>query len=283
MCFSEKEKQLDLWAAEVPPETPNLKLYDVILVNSSAGKDSQAMLDVVVERARSLGVTARVVVVHCDLGRVEWPGTRELAEEQARHYGLRFEVVKRAQGDLLSQVRHRRKWPDPKRRYCTSDQKRAPVLKLMTRLSQEQVTVYGNRPVFILNCLGMRAQESPARSKLRPFERDERASSGRRVVDRWLPIHDWSTSQVWERIRRSGVPHHSAYDLGMPRLSCSFCIFAPRSALVLAGTHRPELLAEYVAIEEEIGHSFRQHLRLQVIQEEVAAGGCSGPVEDWAM
>lgn len=46
---------------------PSLTDYDVILVNSSAGKDSQASLDVVVEQARAAGVLDRVVVVHADL------------------------------------------------------------------------------------------------------------------------------------------------------------------------------------------------------------------------
>ena len=38
-------------------------------------------------------------------------------------------------------------------------------------------------------------------------------------------------------IRRSGVPYHYAYDFGMPRLSCMFCFYAPKSALRLAGSH----------------------------------------------
>jgi 3'-phosphoadenosine 5'-phosphosulfate sulfotransferase (PAPS reductase)/FAD synthetase len=156
-------------------------------------------------------------------------------------------------------------------------------MKLMTRLAKEQITAYGNRPVFILNCLGMRKEESPARGRLAAFERDLRASSGRRVVDRWLPIHEWSTARVWESIRASGVPHHPAYDLGMPRLSCSFCIFAPPAALLLAGRHRPELLGEYVSIEDEIGHTFRHKFSLRVIQAEFAAGVDGDPVEDWAM
>lgn len=275
--------QLDLFPIqEEVSGDPDLRIYDVLLVNSSAGKDSQAMLDLVVEEASAAGVRSRIVVVHCDLGRVEWPGTRELAERQAEHYGLRFEVVRREQGDLLAQVRHRRMWPDPARRYCTSDQKRAPALKLMTKLADEH-RERCSRPVRILNCLGLRAEESRARSKRVPFERDERASSGRRTVDRWLPIFSWTIQEVWARIRASGVPYHPAYDLGMPRLSCSFCIFAPPPALVLAGKHRPELLAEYVAIEEEIGHTFRHNLSLRVIQEQVEAGGISGPVPDWAM
>ena len=58
-----------------------LTRYDWIIINSSAGKDSQAMLDFVVEQAKLQGVElSHLVVVHCDLGRVEWKGTKELAE-----------------------------------------------------------------------------------------------------------------------------------------------------------------------------------------------------------
>ncbi len=76
---------------------PRLCDYDCLVVNSSAGKDSQAMLDMVAQQAKAEEVLDRLVVVHADLGRVEWPGTRELAERQARHYGVRFEVVTRQQ------------------------------------------------------------------------------------------------------------------------------------------------------------------------------------------
>ena len=48
----------------------------------------------------------------------------------------------------------------------------------------------------------------------------------------------------------------------MPRLSCCFCIFSPRSALLLAGKHNPEMLAESVKIERQIGHTFRLELPL---------------------
>ena len=61
---------------------PDLTSYRWIVVNSSAGKDSQAMLDFVVERCDHVHVPRdHLVVAHADLGRVEWPGTRELAEE----------------------------------------------------------------------------------------------------------------------------------------------------------------------------------------------------------
>lgn len=38
---------------------------------SSAGKESQAMLDLLVELADAAGVRDRLVLVHADLGRIE--------------------------------------------------------------------------------------------------------------------------------------------------------------------------------------------------------------------
>jgi len=256
---------------------PDLQSYDIILVNTSAGKDSQAMLDLVVEHAKAAGVLDRVITVHADLGRMEWAGTGELAREQAEHYGLRLEVVKRPQGDLLTQVEDRGMWPGHTTRYCTSDQKRGQVYRAMTALVRELGL---KRRARILNCLGLRAEESPNRAKLEPLKADKKASNKtKREVDTWLPIHDWTVEQVWARIKQSGVRHHRAYDLGMPRLSCVFCIFAPKAALVLAGKHNQELLDECAGIEKRIGHTFRQDLTLAEVKEAVEAGE-GGAVED---
>jgi 3'-phosphoadenosine 5'-phosphosulfate sulfotransferase (PAPS reductase)/FAD synthetase len=108
---------------------PDLGDYDVILVNISGGKDSQAALDETVRAADLAGVRDRVVTVFCDLGEDdEWPGTRELAAEHAARYGLRHEVVRRevvnAAGQRVPQsltehIEQRGMWPDAARRYCT--------------------------------------------------------------------------------------------------------------------------------------------------------------------
>src|SRR5262245_20719070 len=138
---------------------PDVTSYDWIVINSSAGKDSQAMLDFVVVQADHSGVPrSRLVVAHADSGRLEWPGTRQLAEEQARHYGLAFHAVRRPQGDLLEHIGRRGMFPSPAARYCTSDHKRAQVHKLFTRLAAEALRA-GRRPSRILNCLGLRAEE----------------------------------------------------------------------------------------------------------------------------
>lgn len=243
--------------------TPDLHAFDVILVNSSAGKDSQAMLTHLVALADAQGVSRdRLLVVHADLGRVEWAGTADLAAEQAAAYGLRFEVVRRDKGDLLDQIEARGMFPSSTARYCTSDQKVAQIAKLMTRLTADWRAEHGtDRPFRILNTLGIRAQESPARAKKMPLHRDS-ASNGRREVTRWLPIFDWTTEQVWQVIRESGLRHHPAYDEGMPRLSCVFCVLAGKRELVLAARLNPALAADYAAVEERIGHTFRVDLSM---------------------
>ena len=256
----------------------NLTEWDVILINTSAGKDSLAMMSVVVAQAKAAGVLDRVRAVHCDLGRVEWKGTKELAEEHARHFGIPLDIVRREKGDLLAQVRARGRWPDSGNRYCTSDQKRDQVAKVHTQLAAQ-----AGRPIRILNCMGFRAEESPARAKRQVMSRDDRTSNGRKLVMNWLPIHAWTLAQVWEEIRTSGARHHPAYDLGMPRLSCMFCIFAPKAALMIAGRANPELLDEYCAIEAEIGHRFTNRMAIAEVRDAIRAGEQPAQVEGWVM
>ena len=143
--------------------------------------------------------------------------TRELAEAQARHFGVRFEVVAHEK-NLLDLIEARGMFPANKQRYCTSNLKTAQVRKLFTRLADDtrQKEKTGNgfcrargtapsspRRVRILNCMGMRADESPARAKKQPYAIDDGhigangkrvpgASNGRREVWNWLPLHAWT-------------------------------------------------------------------------------------------
>lgn len=262
----------------------SLRSFDYIVVNTSAGKDSQAMMDYVCKLAREAGVLDRVVAVHADLGKVEWKGTRELAEEHAKHYGVRFFVVRREKGDLLAQVRARGMWPDSENRYCTSDQKRDQVAKFLTAITARHLTANaGTARVRILNCMGFRAEESSARAKRPRLAINTRVTNGKREVVDWLPIHCWSVATVWSTIKASGVRYHYAYDKGMPRLSCCFCIFAPKDALVIAGRENPELLDEYVQVEKEIGHTFRHGFAIAEVKQAIADGYVPKKVQGWTM
>lgn len=256
---------------------PALETYDLILINTSGGKDSSVAALKVCRMAEVAGVKDRVLLVHATF-REEWDGVVDLVHRQAEQLQLPVEIVTRGEG-LLDYVRRRRMWPSSQARYCTSEFKRAPVDKVITRRAP---WLDGHRS-RVLNVMGIRAQESPARAKRVAFERDERRSNSRRMVDNWYPIFDMTLDRVWEVIRKYRIPQHEAYSLGMPRLSCCFCIFAPKPALVLAGRHNVKLLREYVAVEKEIGHTFRADFSIAEVLEEVEAGASPGSVTDWKM
>jgi 3'-phosphoadenosine 5'-phosphosulfate sulfotransferase (PAPS reductase)/FAD synthetase len=262
---------------------------DWVVVNSSGGKDSQAMLSYVVRRAKALGMLDKVIVVHADLGDIEWGGTKALAEEQARLAGVRrFEVVQAKGADLLGRVLIRfgklkakaqreaieagldpaavtvpPAWPSSSARWCTSDMKRGPIWTLFTKLAAELSHL--GRPVRILNCMGQRAAESAPRAKLAAVEIDRSASNGKRHVTVWRPIHGWSDAEVWREIARSGLPYHEAYDWGMRRLSCSFCVLGCEADVVLAARLRPEKAAEYADMEVQVSADFKHGLSMAEI------------------
>ncbi|NML55085.1 phosphoadenosine phosphosulfate reductase family protein [Streptomyces sp. R302] len=275
---------------------------DWVVVSSSGGQDSQAMLWTVVQRARALGMLHKVVVVHADLGRIEWAGTRELAERQAYLAGVpRFEVVRASGGDLLERVETRYRklkakaerealergedpttakaapaWPSSSARWCTPDAKRGPIHTLYTRLVAELAHL--GRPVRILECIGQRAAESKQRAKLAAVEINRGASNGKRHVTTWRPIHAWSDRRVWLEISRSRLPYHPAYDWGNRRLSCVFCVLGCVSDLVNGARHVPELAAAYARTEVAVGADFKHGLSMrEIIRRAAALEASEGP------
>ena len=259
---------------------PDLTTYDWIAISSSGGKDSQAMLSHLVEQCDALGISRdKIIVLHADLGRMEWLGTKDLVKRQTKNYSLRFEAISRPQGDLLHEVEHERhKWPSATIRYCTSHHKSAQISKIFTRLVNEtRAKEDTKRQIRILDCWGIRAEESRARAKKDPFTFNKSISNGKRHVDSYMPIFTWLETDVWNKIKETGVPHHYAYDLGMPRLSCCFCIMSNYDALLIAGEHNPELLAEYVAVESRIKHDFRHKNPISKIQDDLKAGKRGNP------
>lgn len=224
----------------------------LFVINHSGGKDSQLMQIVLQE----LIPTSLMVVVHADLGHVEWPGAKSLAQTHAFSDNLPFLVAQSNTKTLLSMVRNRHEtrpevpsWPSSASRQCTSDLKRGPI--------QREVRAYAKEAGFktIVNCLGIRAAESSSRAKRQEFSRMESASSSVLTWYEWLPIHDVPTEDVIPRIRAAGHEPHYAYALGNERLSCVFCIMASKNDLRNGAKHRPELLAEYIALEQETGYT----------------------------
>lgn len=261
----------------------NLHEFDIVVINSSAGKDSLCALFELDRLCTAQEYDrARVFVSHQDLQRMEWIGTREMAERQAKLFGFNFTVTSRRTKEgktetLLDYVRRRKRWPSNKQRYCTSDFKRDPGARVVTELTRAM------KKSRVLYVFGFRADESPARSKKLELSINKRLKTNKREVVEWLPVHNWNLAKVWQVIRENKLPYHPAYDLGMPRLSCVFCIFSPFDALVLAGIHNPELLDEYIAVEDEIGHTFRDKFSLHQVRDAIRSGYVPKTINDWRM
>lgn len=265
----EMATQLQLGYEEVEPgvETTVQALVArgaLFVANHSGGKDSQAMLITLLER-----IPARqLVVVHASLGEMEWPGAMELARDQASAAGVPF-IVAKASKTLLDMVERRfhdrpevPSWPSATTRQCTSDLKRGPI--------QREVRRYAKAHGFstVVNCLGLRAQESSGRAKRVAFRPNERDSNGVLTWYEWLPVHAWRTEAVFDCIRQAGQEPHYAYALGNERLSCVFCIMASRNDLANGARHHPALLARYTALEARTGYTM--HMNRIPLQELVA-------------
>lgn len=261
----------------------NLHDYDVVIINSSAGKDSLCAIWEICRMADEQEYPRQLIhVSHQDLQKIEWPGTKELAIKQAEFFGLIFLHVKRRDKNgkeetLLEYAKRRGKWPSNKQRWCTSDFKRGPGGRVVTAITKDF------KSCKVLYVFGFRADESPARKKKEVLKINTVLTTKKRIVHDYLPIHTWDAKKVWSTIKENNLPYHYAYDLGMPRLSCMFCIFSPVDALVIAGRENPELLDEYIKVEEEIGHTFRDKFSIKEVKDKIEAGYQPKLVTDWVM
>ena len=233
---------------QVPPECRDMIHRGALVsVSVSGGKDSQAMtilLARVVPRNQ-------LVIVHAPLGEVEWPGTVEHIENTLPA-GIPLILARVASGKtLLDQVEERGKWPGPRIRFCTRGFKVSPIERELRHYLKAHPRFAGR----VVSAIGIRRDESSARSKRIPWARSDRNSlAGREWFD-WLPIFDLTDDDVFRVIREAGQSPHWVYAQGLSRCSCSFCIFSSRPDLRRAAELRPELYQRYTAIERRIGHT----------------------------
>tara|TARA_R110000824_G_scaffold400884_1_gene609740 strand:+ start:447 stop:2435 length:1989 start_codon:yes stop_codon:yes gene_type:complete len=256
-----------------------------ILVNISGGKDSMALLASQVKEAKALGIKHKLIAVHCDLGRMEWEGTLELAQEHAAVFDIPFHTVRRELGDILEQVLDRfdRKisktgksmapyWMSSQNRFCTSDQKTSQVAKLVVQL-HDAFKVENDGEFRVVNMLGIRAAESSARTKMSPWKVNKKMTTKTRTTMDFYPIFDWTFDQVWANIDASGLRVHRAYSLGMSRLSCAFCMMASKRDLLIAAKANPELLEDFIQVEETVGYTMVDGRSMKDLKAEAQADG----------
>ena len=114
----------------VPPECQAaIRRGALVSISHSGGKDSQAMT-ILVSRLVPPG---QLLVVHAPLGHIEWPGTMEHIERTIPP-GVPLILAHTASGkSLLQRIEERGRFPDARRRFCTSDMKRGPIERELRR------------------------------------------------------------------------------------------------------------------------------------------------------
>lgn len=218
----------------------------LFVVNHSGGKDSQAMY----LHLRDIVPRAQLVIVHADLGEVEWGGAVE--HIRATTLGEPLHVC-RARRTLLEMIEQRGMFPSPTLRQCTSDLKRGPIERTVRSIVERRRILRQLGADLVVNCMGMRAQESSSRAKLETFKFSARNSKAGREWYDWLPIHEWTVEQVFGRIRDAGQEPHAIYAKGMTRFSCCFCVMASEHDLRTAAQLNPALYRRYVELERSTG------------------------------
>lgn len=222
-----------------------IDLGALFVVNHSGGKDSQAMFI----KLRQVVPADQLLVIHAHLPEVEWPGIEDHIRDTVGDVPF---LVCQATKTFFEMVEHRGMWPSPSHRQCTSDLKRGPIEREVRRFLKDHPEFDGR----VVNCMGLRAQESPARSRQEPVRHNARNSKAGRTWIDWLPIHDMLIEDVFQTIVDAGQEAHWAYQAGMSRLSCCFCIMSNQADLRTAAKLRPDLLARYSAMERKIDHTF---------------------------
>lgn len=218
-----------------------------LVINVSGGKDSCAMLAYLCERYPHLRK-------HCVFADTGWEHSDAIEWNQSivARFGLQLHVVRNPNKDWFQMVQRRGKFPSPNQRQCTSDLKRGPIETWIRRNVSDPL---------VINCMGLRAEESPARAKKLRLSRNKTLTNGKRTVWNWLPIHTWTTAQVLTFLAERQIPLHPVYQY-LNRFSCQVCIYHSNADLVAVRDHNPEAFQRIVELEKQINFTMKPGLSL---------------------
>lgn len=254
--------------ATTPQVDTMLNRNAVVAVGVSGGKDSVAVALAVARHLDDIGHAGPRLLIHSDLGRVEWKDSLPACERLAAHLGWELIVVRRNAGDMLARWQGRwaanlhryielecvkliLPWSTPSMRFCTSELKTAVITSALRKRYPGQ---------DILNVTGIRRQESANRARM-PVAAPMTALQRKGCIGfSWNAIIEWPIGDVLQEIADAGLTLHEAYTLyGASRVSCAFCIMSAWADLVAATTcdDNRSLYVSMVELEAESGFGFQ--------------------------
>lgn len=238
----------------------------VVAIGVSGGKDSDACAIATVRHLDSVGHTGPRVLIHSDLGRVEWLDSLPSCERLAARLGMELMVVRRKAGDMLArwQVRWHNNverytdlscvrlvlpWSTPSLRFCTSELKGAVISSELRKRFPTQ---------DIVSVTGIRREESANRSRMPVSAVDARLVRKGRAGSKgaagmvWNSVIEWPIQDVLSTIKDAGLQLHEAYTrYGASRVSCAYCIMSSAADMQAASScpDNQELFLQMVELE----------------------------------
>ena len=240
-----------------------------VAIGVSGGKDSSATALAVSSYLDTIGHEGPRLLIHSDLGRVEWRESLPMCQRLADHLGLELVVVRRQAGDLLDrwQVRWRNNvaryanletvrlilpWSTPSMLFCRSELKAAIICRELIQRFPGQI---------IISATGIRREESATRAHA-PISAPQpglvNATHKTSGVD-WHPLADWTLAQVLAYHQLRQFPLHPGYAQGMTRISCAYCVMGSVNDLTVSAAYsaNQDLYREQVDIEIISSFSFQ--------------------------
>ncbi len=221
----------------------------VVIASVSGGKDSTAMCLYLQE----LGIPYRAVHMdtgweHADtdryvrevlpdiVGPIETIKAEIKVKEAARPYVERIEAMLGRESSMVRIIMNKGRFPSRIYRFCTEKLKVYPIRDYLDGLDVEPI-----------NCTGIRASESRARSKLPEWEE---WSAG--DCEQWRPLIHWSDQDVVDIHKRHSVPPNPLYLSGAHRVGCWPCIYARKSEIRHMAEIDPDRIEVMEALEAAV-------------------------------
>lgn len=254
--------RLDRGVVSTPDVDALLRAGAPVAMGVSGGKDSCLLAFATMAHLDAIGHTGPRVLIHSDLGRVEWSDSLPVCERLAGRLGLELIVVRRAAGDMMDRwltrwennvsryanlecVKLILPWSTPDMRFCTSELKTAVICRDLVKRFPGQT---------ILSASGIRRQESSKRKHApvtKPQPKLTSVTHRTHGID-WHPVLEWTKDELLAYLASHGFPLHEAYTVwGASRVSCAFCIMGKRDDLLAASGHpdHADLYREMVSLE----------------------------------
>ncbi len=240
-----------------------------LVANVSGGKDSTAMILHLME------LNLNFEAVFCDTG---WEHEQTYEYLDYLEKFVLKQPIKRlrnekyfktdTRGGYEELVLNKIFFPSNVIRTCTLELKVAPQLEYMDEVRAK----YKKKPI---SAVGIRKEESQARSKLGPFEEKDESTI-------WRPLIDWTVEDVIAIHKRFGVAPNPLYTRGFSRVGCFPCIFARKSEIKHAFQESPERFERIRQLETEVKELAKEKGRKEAVYSFFKRGNVDNVLE-WAL